>query len=233
MNKLIIGNDYDAEMLVIQEDTDMLVKFSNASKKINIIVENDLVLNIMELSFNTQNTISIVLKENSRVIYNRAIKDVDDIINISMDGKASSVEMNISAINNTKTKCVLDIIHNNVETVSKLSNHGINLSTGELVFYVNSQIKSCGQKSITNQENRIMNTNCGKSNIFPNLIVDNNDIEANHSAYISDFDKESLFYLKSRGISEHVARELLTNGFLIGNLTNKEIYEQELINFFK
>lgn len=54
MNKLIIGNDYDAEMLVIQEDTDMLVKFSNASKKINIIVENDLVLNIMELSFNTQ-----------------------------------------------------------------------------------------------------------------------------------------------------------------------------------
>lgn len=37
--------------------------------------------------------------------------------------------------------------------------------------------------------------------VLPQLIVENNDVEVDHSVAIGPIDKESSFYLKSRGVS--------------------------------
>ncbi|MCI8460489.1 MAG: SufD family Fe-S cluster assembly protein, partial [Bacilli bacterium] len=72
-------------------------------------------------------------------------------------------------------------------------------------------------KCICNQENQIINMDNGKSTILPILLIDNYDVDSNHSAYIGKFRDEEIFYLMSRGISRSMANRLLLRGFLINS----------------
>ena len=50
------------------------------------------------------------------------------------------------------------------------------------------------------------------------VIIDNDDVIANHSSYIGYFKKDEMFYLKARGINELNSEKLLVKSFLIGNM---------------
>ena len=228
MNKILLSSEDELNNLVIEEDTDLIIRFNNTSKKVNIIVEDNVCLNVVELSKDNKNEIQFVLKENSRLIYNRAVKDSNDYISVMLNGNSSSAVINNSVNNNIEAAVKLDIIHNNINTYSELHNHAINNSNEGFLFFVNAIINSSGIDSITKQENKIINTKKGKSNIYPNLLVDIDRVDASHSAYISDLDKESLFYMKSRGLSEKQARVLLMEAFLLGNLNIQEDYIDEV-----
>ncbi|MCL4452132.1 MAG: SufD family Fe-S cluster assembly protein [Candidatus Thermoplasmatota archaeon] len=60
----------------------------------------------------------------------------------------------------------------------------------------------------------------GYANSKPGLIIRNNNTKSKHASAISSLDREQVFYLRSRGISEAVARSMLTEGFLLANLEN-------------
>ena len=53
-----------------------------------------------------------------------------------------------------------------------------------------------------------------KSDTIPKNIVENNSTNINHEATVSKIDKDKLFYLMSRGISEERAKELIIMGFI-------------------
>ncbi|MCX7120988.1 MAG: SufD family Fe-S cluster assembly protein [Gammaproteobacteria bacterium] len=48
----------------------------------------------------------------------------------------------------------------------------------------------------------------------PFLEIDANDVKCSHGATVGCLDNEAIFYLRSRGISENEARELLIEGFV-------------------
>jgi Fe-S cluster assembly protein SufD len=48
----------------------------------------------------------------------------------------------------------------------------------------------------------------------PNLEIFADDVKASHGATIGTLDKDNLFYLKTRGMSEEVAKRLLVRGFI-------------------
>ena len=52
---------------------------------------------------------------------------------------------------------------------------------------------------VANQNNRIINLSDNKCEINPNLLIEENDVEANHSAHIGRFSNDEMFYLQSRG----------------------------------
>ena len=60
----------------------------------------------------------------------------------------------------------------------------------------------------------------GYANSKPGLIIRNNNTKSKHASSISNLDREQVFYLRSRGIPETVARSMLTEGFLMANLEN-------------
>lgn len=233
MNKIVLGNDDIFDNIVIQDDTDIILKLNDISSNINIIVDDNVCVNLIELSCNTNNKIICSLKDNSKLIYNRAVKDSNDDILINLDGISSSVIMNNSVLSKKESINKINIEHNNILTSSNLSNHGINDSKFDFVFDVNAIIRSFAKSSRTKQENRIININCGKSNIYPNLIVDIDEVDAAHSAYISDFDKDNLFYMKSRGISESESRKILLKTFLVGNLEGVNEYINDIEEIFR
>ena len=219
--------------LVIEEDTELVFNFNDTSRDIYIVVEDNICLNIVDISFNTSNKINITLKNDSRVIYNKFSINSGDYIYTLLDGEYSNVVINNSVVNNDDTKMKFVIEHNNTNTSSNLSNHGVNNSSGTLYFNVDSKINRSASLACADQENKIINLVKGDSKILPNLLVDNYDVSASHSAYISDFDKESMFYLKSRGISDNEARRLLLEGFLIGNLDVDDETKKNLLSYIK
>ena len=233
MNKLLVNSEEEINNLVIEEDTELVFNFKDTSRDIYIVVEDNICLNIVDISFNTSNKINITLKNDSRVIYNKFSINSGDYIYTLLDGEHSNVVINNSVVNNDDTKMKFVIEHNNTNTSSNLSNHGVNNSSGMLYFNVDSKINRSASLACANQENKIINLVKGDSKILPNLLVDNYDVSASHSAYISDFDKDSMFYLKSRGISEKDARELLLEGFLIGNLDVDDETKKNLLSYIK
>lgn len=233
MNKLLVNSEEEINNLVIEEDTELVFNFKDTSRDIYIVVEDNICLNIVDISFNTSNKINITLKNDSRVIYNKFSINSGDYIYTLLDGEYSNVVINNSVVNNDDTKMKFVIEHNNTNTSSNLSNHGVNNSSGTLYFNVDSKINRSAFLACADQENKIINLVKGDSKILPNLLVDNYDVSASHSAYISDFDKESMFYLKSRGISEKDARRLLLEGFLIGNLDVDDETKKNLLSYIK
>lgn len=233
MNKLLVNSEEEINNLVIEEDTELVFNFNDTSRDIYIVVEDNICLNIVDISFNTSNKINITLKNDSRVIYNKFSINSGDYIYTLLDGEYSNVVINNSVVNNDDTKMKFVIEHNNTNTSSNLSNHGVNNSSGTLYFNVDSKINRSASLACADQENKIINLVKGDSKILPNLLVDNYDVSASHSAYISDFDKEGMFYLKSRGISDNEARRLLLEGFLIGNLDVDDETKKNLLSYIK
>ena len=233
MNKLLVNSEEEINNLVIEEDTELVFNFNDTSRDIYIVVEDNICLNIVDISFNTSNKINITLKNDSRVIYNKFSINSGDYIYTLLDGEYSNVVINNSVVNNDDTKMKFVIEHNNTNTSSNLSNHGVNNSSGTLYFNVDSKINRSASLACADQENKIINLVKGDSKILPNLLVDNYDVSASHSAYISDFDKENMFYLKSRGLSDNEARRLLLEVFLIGNLDVDDETKKNLLSYIK
>ena len=83
---------------------------------------------------------------------------------------------------------------------------------------------------MVNQKSKIISNNEVNNNeINPILLIDEYDVDAKHSAFIGTFNKEELFYLKTRGITDKDASNLLLKGLLVGTLDIEDCVKEELI----
>ena len=131
-------------------------------------------------------------------------------------------------INYSEHTFTIDVVHDKSHTHSEVFNHGVNVGSDSLTYYVNGIVPKTSFKCICNQDNQIININDGNSKIWPNLLIDNFDVNANHAAYIGKFKEEDLFYIMSRGISRKKAYKLLLSGFL---LNTDSIDKEKISNF--
>lgn len=120
-------------------------------------------------------------------------------------------------INYSEHTFTIDVVHDKSHTHSEVFNHGVNVGSDSLTYYVNGIVPKTSFKCICNQENQILNLKDGKSTIWPNLLIDNYDVDSNHGAYIGKFNEEKIFYMMSRGLSYEEANRLLLNGFLLNS----------------
>lgn len=233
MNKLLLSEIDEEINLVIDNDTELIINDDYLKKNLNVIVEDDICLHVIEITSFSSNHFAFSLKENSRLIYDKVGSNINDKIIINLDGILSSVEIRNSVTSNEDSSCYFIIRHNASKTVSSIINHGANLSANKLNFNVDVYIALNALGCVTDQKNMIINMTCGKSVILPNLIIDVDDVVANHSAFIGYFDKNVIFYLKTRGINAMSAKNLLMNGFLLGNVNTQNEYEDRVKKILK
>ncbi|MBI4097323.1 MAG: SufD family Fe-S cluster assembly protein [Candidatus Levybacteria bacterium] len=65
-----------------------------------------------------------------------------------------------------------------------------------------------------------------KGRSVPSLEIDENEVKAGHASTIGRPDENQLFYLKSRGLSEREAQELIISGFFMPAIEKLPAYEQ-------
>ena len=164
---------------------------------------------------NEKKDYNYVIKEDT-VIYHFSINSSSKV-NVTLDKENVSLYYYYSTINYEDNDFSIKIVHNKSNTHSEVFNHGVNVKKNKLNFDVTGVVLKNSSKCVCNQENQIINMSDGKSSICPNLLIDNYDVNSNHSAYIGKFKDEEIFYMESRGIPRDACNRLLLNGFLINS----------------
>ena len=164
---------------------------------------------------NEKKDYNYVIKEDT-VIYHFSINSSSKV-NVTLDKENVSLYYYYSTINYEDNDFSIKIVHNKSNTHSEVFNHGVNVKKNKLNFDVTGVVLKNSSKCVCNQENQIINMSDGKSSICPNLLIDNYDVNSNHSAYIGKFRDEEIFYMESRGIPRDACNKLLLNGFLINS----------------
>ena len=224
MNKLIVDNSIDYNDIFIDKDTDLTVDLEDTEKELNIHVISGTLLRMFIKTKNTKNKVTYNIDDNANVVINKLAIDSSDDVTVNLKDVNSKIKYFSSIINYKDNSYTEKINHISSDTKSKIVNHCINVEDKEFKFIVDGIINKNSERVDFKQDNKIINLKDGKSSILPNLIVDNNDIEASHSAYIGTFDENKKFYMMSRGLSEKECDDLLIKAFLLNNM---EIDEKE------
>ncbi len=148
------------------------------------------------------------------IIYHFSI-DTSSKITINLNKENVSVYYYYNNINYNDNSFEIRVNHNTSNTKSYVYNHGVNAKNKSLKYWVEGIVPKKSSKCTCNQDNQIINLENANSKIWPNLLIDNYDVEANHSAYVGKFSEEKLFYMMSRGISRKDSYKLLLRGFLL------------------
>ena len=144
------------------------------------------------------------------------------MVEVNLNKENSNINYIFKSIGTVKENYDYVINHNKLYTISNITNNCVNKEGSiniQISGYVKKDIKGC----ICNQNNRIINLCNNKCEIRPNLYIDTDDVDANHSALIGRFSNDEIFYLNSRGINEVDASNLLIKGFLLSNISNEEL----------
>lgn len=90
---------------------------------------------------------------------------------------------------------------------------------------------SKGAKQTNSQQlvNNLFLSDGARAFTKPNLRILNDDVKCKHGATSGSLEKENLFYLKSRGLSDDAARQLITRSF--ANEVLGQLKDQELLNY--
>lgn len=93
--------------------------------------------------------------------------------------------------------------------------------TGHSVFNGKIYVHKDAQKTDSFQENRnLLLSDKGKVDTKPQLEIFADDVKCSHGATVGQLEADEVFYLKSRGLSEETARELLSYGFALEIIEN-------------
>lgn len=127
---------------------------------------------------------------------------------------SASVEL-LSLSNQFNLEFNQKIEHMAKETNSNISNFGVALNQGDIVFDTTGKIQKGMSKSRCVQLSKgIVMDDVSSVTSKPILLIDEYDVIANHGASIGKMSDESLFYLMSRGLTKQEAFLLILEGIV-------------------
>jgi Fe-S cluster assembly protein SufB len=126
-----------------------------------------------------------------------------DFIGVAFAGKGQNQD--------TGTK-VYHLAKNTTSTIQSKSiskDGGITSYRG--LLHIKKGAKNCKSHVVCDA---LMMDNISKSNTFPYMDVKEKDVELGHEATVGKISDEQVFYLRSRGLSEQAARQMIVSGFI-------------------
>ncbi len=212
MNKIFIGDKKVDKDLYLNENTIIIIKDSH--NDINIFSKEKINIFILMIS----SSLEITCKVENSSSFN--IFSVNSTLKVNIDLLKDNINYKYaySTINSLDNNYEVNINHIGSDINSKIVNHGINTENNKLDFVINTIVPKKAVRINTNQDSKIIVLKDNNASIKPNLLIDNDDIEANHSAYIGRFKEDDLFYFMTRGINKKDAVKLMIKAFLTGNM---------------
>ena len=140
------------------------------------------------------------------------------------------IDYKFSNICKNNESYVININHNGVGTVSSINNKSIAMDSSKIDFVINSRVGKKYEKSVLDQNTRIVTLGNCDAKISPNMYIDCDDIEARHGSVIGTFKDDMVFYLMSRGIEYSEAIKLLVKGYLFSNIDTDNGLREKILN---
>lgn len=140
-----------------------------------------------------------------------------NLVNLDKKSKYESV---LKTVANSSEKYDYTINHSGKDSNSEVINNCVNKS-GNIHINVSTYVPKGITGCVANQNNRIINLCNNECIIKPNLLIDEYDVVANHSALIDSFKDLEIFYMQRLGINKEIAIKLLMEGFLKNKIPTK------------
>jgi len=164
--------------------------------------------------------VHFVLESNAALDYayadfSKGTETVDMMADLIGSSATLTCHMAAMSYENDQKNISVSVNHQAPDTYGLVSSYGVAQGTGMLKFSGISHILHGAPKSKTHQNAKIMvfdPHSIGRAN--PILKIDENDVEASHSAAVGKVNDEHLFYLCSRGLTPTEAKRLITMGYL-------------------
>ncbi len=113
----------------------------------------------------------------------------------------------------------VDHVHHGRNTRSHMVSRGAVKDKAMSRFHGNIRmLPGCNGADGKLEEHNLLLSSGSKIEAIPGLEIRHNDVQASHSTSLEKMDEEKLFYLKSRGLPEQEAMELLVEGFFWDSL---------------
>lgn len=232
MNKIIVsskGINYLGESPLVINDRKIIFNESGNyeieyTDNGNIMIEYE--INNCDISLNISSFVTKLVVDNKynirngKLVINKFYGDamVDENLTFRLTEEGDRVDYNFSSISKNIDKYVINIIHENKNTVSNISNKLVVFGDGNIKVDVNSTVYKDCNKSKLDQNTRIVTMDNGKALVKPNMFIDLEDVEAKHGSVMGTFKEDQVFYLMSKGISYNEAIKLLIKGYIFSNV---------------
>ena len=225
MNKIIIDtNNFD---LIIKENNNYSIEILK-STNLNIETDSNIFSKITILSQDLDLNIKINKNKNSKLSINQLGINTNNNIKLYLN-KNSNIEYVNSILTEKDSINIIDICHLKSDSLSKIIFNGINSNNKKFYLTMNGIILKESINCQLEENSRIINLTNGDSKIIPNLIINNKEVIANHSAFIGKFNDEDIYYLQSRGLTNNQAKHLLLKSTLLNGM-NLEFDKDKFIN---
>ena len=116
----------------------------------------------------------------------------------------------------TKKDYSMNVVNFAPHTQGNIRNYAVVLKTGSLMIDAIGRIVKGAYRSESHQTSRALSFEDGqKSVILPELLIDENDVQASHAMSIGRMDEDQLYYMMSRGLSVAECTKLISTGYLM------------------
>lgn len=184
---------------------------------------------VRELKKNTQTETFIVGQEEEQTIIFIAAQATEYSLTVKLSGSGAQANILGLVIGAEQNQININTNqdHESPNTVSDL--HIKSILGGQAVFNYQGFIRIAknAQKSNAYQRNdNLLLSEYAKAESKPALEILANDVRCTHGATLGKIDEDQLFYLKSRGISQKNAEELIIRGFfasLLEKIKDKDV----------
>lgn len=174
---------------------------------------------------NTNNKLELKIDNNSSLDYYEVkVLENDYQIHITLLEEVK-FNLNLLILNKGKHQVKVDVDMLNNKAYASLNIRAINTQdNSNLDVICNGYIKASTKDNelVENLKGLITKEN-DSIKISPIMVVDTNEVSANHLVTMGNFDIEELFYLESLGLSTEYAKKLLTESFIKHNMLEPEL----------
>lgn len=153
--------------------------------------------------------------EVSNAFFNDDSMEYDFVLDL--DGETAQAIHNtaVIALNDNQKRLNVRINNNKKNTLGLINNFGVVKKQATLIFNGTGYIAKDAVQAKAHQASKIITFDervIAQANPF--LLINENDVEASHSAAVGKMDEDQLFYMQSRGIDFDQASRLITYGYL-------------------
>lgn len=137
-------------------------------------------------------------------------------VKVELKESGASALLSSASLVNEKKEYRMEVANLAPHTSGDIRNFAVVLSEGRLMIDAIGRIVKGAYRSESHQTSRALSFAEGqRSEILPELLIDENDVQASHAMSIGRVDEDQLYYMMSRGLSIEQCTSLISTGYLM------------------
>lgn len=142
--------------------------------------------------------------------------DTDRTVDVQISGSHASATVSSASLISSRKDYRISVVNSGRYTIGNIRNYAVVLKDGKLMIDAVGRINKGAKKARSHQTSRALAFEEGQSaTILPELLIDENDVQASHAMSIGRVDENHLYYLMSRGLDMKQCTMLISEGYLM------------------